>query len=143
MRAALLGILLCAGTPAFAGQADAVRVHSPWLRAMPPGADMSAAFLRLSNTGKTPVRLVGAESAAAGSVELHGHSHEGGVMRMRAVEGLDLPAGGELRLEPHGLHLMVFELKASPKPGERFPLMLRFADGSRLNVDALVRSPLE
>lgn len=129
--------------PVYAGQADAVRVDAPWLRAMPPGAGMSAAFLRLSNAGPAPVRLVGAESAAAGSVELHGHSHEGGVMRMRAVEGVDLPAGGAVQLEPYGLHLMVFGLKSSPKPGERFPLVLKFADGSRLEVDAAVRSPWE
>ncbi|MBI2380560.1 MAG: copper chaperone PCu(A)C [Gammaproteobacteria bacterium] len=140
-----LGLCLVslAAQPVWGAQADAVRVDEAWVRAAPPGAGMTAAFLALKNGANQEAVLVGAASAEAGSVELHGHSHEGGVMRMRAVARLPVPAHGEVRLAPGGLHLMVFEPKSPLKPGAEFPLELRFADGSRRRVAARVRSALD
>lgn len=135
--------LLGLGGLAVAVEPATLSVSAAWVREAPPGAGMTAAFLRLNNSGTHAVKLVAAASPAAGSVELHGHSHENGVMQMRAVPAVTIPAGGSVALEPGGLHLMVFELKTSPKAGEQFPLVLTFDDGSTLPVSADVRSPLQ
>ncbi len=96
-----------------------------------------AAWLTIRNGGEAD-RLVGAESPAAARVELHTHIHEGGVMMMRKVEGIDVPAGGAAALEPGGDHLMLFGLKAGLKTGDRFPLTLLFEKAGRIDVEMRV-----
>ncbi len=96
-----------------------------------------AAWLTIRNAGGED-RLVGAESPAAARVELHTHIHEGGVMMMRKVEGVDIPAGGEAALEPGGDHLMLFGLKAGLKTGDRFPLTLLFEKAGAVTVEVRV-----
>lgn len=125
---------------AFADQAGQATVSDAWVRAMPPGAGMTAAFLTVHNTGEQQISIVGAASADAGSVELHGHVHEGGMMKMRPVAEVPVPAKGDAHFEPGGLHLMVMDLKTPLGPGRKFPLLLKFADGSELKFVAEVRA---
>lgn len=136
-------VLMMCAPGAWSAQSKQIAVQQAWVREMPPGAGMTAVFMTLNNSGKVAAQLVGAESTQADSVELHGHSHEHGVMRMRSIGQLDLPAGGDTTLAPGGLHLMVMGLKTPLKAKQRFPLVLKFADGSRLNVNATVRALAE
>ncbi len=96
-----------------------------------------AAWLTIRNTGGED-RLIGAESPAVERVEIHTHIHEGGVMMMRKVEGIDLPAGGEAVLKPGGDHLMLFGLKAGLKTGDSFPLTLLFEKAGRVDIEMRV-----
>ncbi len=96
-----------------------------------------AAWLTIRNAGGED-RLVGAESPAAERVELHTHIHEGGVVMMRRVEALNVPAGGEAALEPGGDHLMLFGLKGRLKPGGSFPLTLLFEKAGAVTVEVRV-----
>ncbi len=93
-----------------------------------------AAWLTIRNAGEAD-RLVGAESPAAERIELHTHIHEGGVMMMRKVESVEVPASGAAALEPGGDHLMLFGLKAGLKAGDRFPLTLWFEKAGRVDVE--------
>lgn len=98
-----------------------------WSRATAAGQSVGAGFLTLRNPGDTADRLVSASSPAAAKVELHTHSNEGGVMKMRAVEGgLDLPAKGSVTLAPGGYHLMLMGLKAPLAEGQHVPVTLVF-----------------
>lgn len=99
-----------------------------------------AAWLTIRNAGGAD-RLTGAESPAADRIELHTHVHEGGVMMMRRVEGIEVPAGGEAALEPGGDHLMLFGLKAALAPGDAFPLTLIFEKAGRVTVEVRVAPP--
>lgn len=96
-----------------------------------------AAWLTIRNAGGED-RLVGAESPAAERVELHTHIHEDGVMAMRKVEAIDVPAGGEAALEPGGDHLMLFGLKGGLKTGDRFLLTLVFEKAGAVTVEVRV-----
>ena len=96
-----------------------------------------AAWLTIRNTGEAD-RLIGAESPAADRVELHTHIHDGGVMMMRKVEGIDVPAGGRAALRPGGDHLMLFGLKGKLSPGDRFPLTLVFEKAGRVAIEMRV-----
>jgi len=96
-----------------------------------------AAWLTIRNAGGED-RLIGAESPAAARVEIHTHVHEGGVVTMRRVDAIDVPAGGEAALEPGGDHLMLFGLKAGLKTGSSFLLTLLFEKAGPVTVEVRV-----
>jgi copper(I)-binding protein len=115
------GILACALTAAGA-QAQPVEVKDAWIRGTVSGQKATGAFMSL--TSRTPARLVAAASPAAGVVEIHNTRMEGGVMRMTAVGGVELPANRTVKLAPGGYHVMLMDLKRTLKAGERVPLKL-------------------
>jgi len=84
----VVALLLAAG-PAWAQ----VTVERPWSRATPPGAKVGAGFMTLKNAGSAE-RVVGASSPVAGRVEMHVTVREGDVMKMREVQGFEVPARG-------------------------------------------------
>ena len=135
-----LSLTLFLVASAWAGSAaDDVQVIDPWAREIPPNMTTSAGFLTMKNTGSVEHKLVGAESPATGMVELHTHINDGGVMRMRPVENMPVPAGGTTELKPGGLHLMLMQLKQPIKAGDKLPITLIFEDGSRKEIEAEVR----
>ena len=126
-----------------AGAPGGVAVSDPWVRATVPQQRSTGAFMTL--TAKDGARLVAVASPAARVVELHEMTHGAdNVMRMRAVEGLDLPAGQPVELKSGGYHVMLIDLVAQVKEGDRVPLTLTIqgADGKRENVavEAVARS---
>lgn len=138
ITALFLGLVLAA--PAFAGTAaDDIQVTDPWAREVPPNMTTSAGFLTMKNSGSVEHRLVAAESPDAGMVELHTHINDNGVMRMRPVKDMPIPAGGTTELKPGGLHLMLMKLKKPLKAGEKMPITLVFEDGSKKEIQAEVR----
>lgn len=115
-----------------------VTAQDAWLRATPPGATVAAGYLTLLG-GQRPARLVGATCERAERVEVHATFEQDGMMSMRPVTGLDVPARGRVALAPMGTHLMLLGLDAPLVAGQRVHLTLRFADGSTLPVEATVR----
>lgn len=118
---------------------DRPRVLDAHARAVPPGQRNSAAFMRILNPGDQPRALVGAESPVARVVELHTHRMEDGVMKMRRVERIDLPAQGETALKPGGLHLMLIDLKQPLKQGDSVDLRIVLDNGEVIDVTADTR----
>jgi hypothetical protein len=108
-------------------------------RAMPPAAGNSAAFMTLRNPGPTAA-IVEAKADVSETVELHTHTRVDGVMKMRRVPKIELPAGEDTVLEPGGLHVMLIGLTEPLKAGERFDLTLVFEDGSQKTVEVEVRA---
>lgn len=122
--------------------AAGLEIGDPYVRAVPPGQPNSAAFMSLRNTSTEDRALIGAESPAAEVVELHTHVEEGGMMRMRRIERITLPAGETTTLAPGGLHIMLIGLKSDLAPGQTVDLTLIQDDGERLAIQAPVR-PIE
>ncbi|MCW8880804.1 MAG: copper chaperone PCu(A)C [Sedimenticola sp.] len=116
------------------GAAEKVMVSDAYVRAVPPGQPNSASFMVLSNHSAEDLVLVGAESDVAKAVELHSHTMKDGMMRMRQVEKIDLPAGETVQLQPGGLHVMVIGLQQKLVPGEKIDMALVFSDGSKLDL---------
>lgn len=116
-------------------------VESAWVRSTPPNMKITAGYMSLRNNSSTDHRLVAASSTVSDRVELHTHVHDmqTGMMQMRHVEYIDLPAGQTVALEPGGLHIMFMDLKTDLQPGTDVPLTLEFDDGSTLTVEAPVR----
>jgi hypothetical protein len=137
MRAILGGILLFA---AAASQAQ-VEARVPWVRATVQGQTTAGVYMQLKSSERAS--LVGAESPAAGSVEIHEMKMENNVMRMRALPRLELPPGKTVEMKPGGYHIMLLALKKQLKKGEVVPVRLKveMADKSvrTLEVRAEVR----
>ena len=117
--------------------APAPQITEVWARPTVPGQDMGGAFLLITG-GRTADRLLGARSPLAMEVELHSMRMEGDVMRMRAVESIDIPAGKTVALAPGGFHLMLMGLNAPLKAGTPLPLVLRFEKAGEVAVQAEV-----
>ena len=130
---------LIASGPMSVLAADGVTFSDPYVRGVPPGQPNSAAFMQIDNKGKANRALVGGSSPAAEAVELHTHTMDGGMMRMRQVDKIDLPAGETVSLQPGGLHVMLIGLKQKLVPGEEVELTLSFDDGSQVSLKAPVR----
>ena len=113
-------------------------VDHPFARATPPGARAAGAFLTVENRGTTPDRLIAASSPVAGIVEVHEMAMDGGVMKMRAIPGIDIKAGSKVDLKPGGYHIMLMELKQPLKNGDRFPLTLTFEKAGKIEVSVWV-----
>ena len=115
-------------------QAQSVEVKDAWVRGTVPAQKVTGAFMEI--TSKNAVRLVGASSPIAGTVEIHNMTMTGGVMKMFPVDGIDVPAGKTIKLAPGGYHVMLFGLKRQMKPGERVPLdlLVETADKKRETV---------
>lgn len=125
-----------------AGTADNITVVDPYVRMAPPGAMATAAFMVLKNSGGKDAKLVKAESGVAKVTELHTHLNEGGVMKMRQVPAIDIKAKGEAALQPGGLHVMMIDLKAPLKDGDKVAITLGFEDGSSKQIEAPVMKPM-
>lgn len=134
-----VGLVFSCGV--FAADADQIEVKDPYVRQAPPNALATAAFMVIRNTGDKDVKVLKADNPASKVTELHTHLHEGGVMKMRQVPGIDIKAKGEAVLQPGGLHVMMIDLKAPLKENDIVPITLMMADGSSKRIDAKVQRP--
>ncbi|MCC5883106.1 MAG: copper chaperone PCu(A)C [Halomonas sp.] len=134
-------LLLAAGLSlvSLAVQADPLIIEDAQVRAVPPGSAASAAFMTLRNPGEVDVTLVDAGSPAAKVMELHNHEDVDGVMQMRKVAEIVVPAGGAVELAPGGLHLMLIELTEPLVEGEPVEIELRFESGETQRLEAPVQ----
>lgn len=137
----LLGSLMVTGAAWAHADAAHVKVENAWARASVAGQQASGAFMRL--TAQEPLKLVGVESPAAAVAEVHEMKMEGDVMRMRAIDSLDLPKDVAVDLKPGGYHLMLQQLKAPLAKDTQVPVTLVFKDAkgaeSRLSLQVPVR----
>jgi copper(I)-binding protein len=117
---------------------NGVTVTHPWARATPGGAKVGGAYLEMKAATGRNDRLVGARTAVAGSVELHTHAMDGGVVRMRRVNAIPVRGGGSVVLKPGGFHLMLMDLKAPLKEGDLLKLTLVFETAGEIEVEATV-----
>ncbi len=138
MRIAVLPLVLVSLFSATA-LAESLVVEDARVRAVPPGSSTTAAFMDLTNPGETDLALVGAASPLAGSLELHNHVMVDGVMQMRQVEAIPVPAGETVQLAPGGWHLMLFDLARLPAEGESATFTLTLDNGETLTVEAPVK----
>lgn len=135
----LLAAVVAAPLPTVAHEykLGAIAIDHPWARPAVAGRN-GAAYLGLANGGEAD-RLIAASSPMARKVELHTHLIDSaGVARMRPVDGVDLPAGGEATLAPGGLHVMLFGLGEALQEGRRFPLTLTFERAGEIEVEVAV-----
>jgi periplasmic copper chaperone A len=129
---ATIAALLCA-TQTWAGD---VTVSGAWARATAPG--QSDAAVQFSITSQQDVWLLGISSPVAESVELHIMKQENGMMKMRRIPSLPLPARSRVDLGAAGTHVMLIKLKHPLKEGDSIPFTVnvQYTDSHRESIDA-------
>lgn len=130
--------LACAGVFGLSSAWADVNVVNPWVRATVVQQSATGAFMDL--TSSEDAKLVGAESPVANTVEVHEMAMDGGVMRMRPVAALALPAGKTVSLKPGSYHVMLMGLKLQLDEGNEVPmtLVVEGKDGKRQKIELVV-----
>lgn len=118
----LLLVASIASAPAWAQ----VQIENAWARATVQGQKATGAFMKITATQAT--QLVAVASPVAGIAEIHEMKMDGGVMKMRAMPALELPARQPVELKPGGYHLMLMDLKAPLPKDSKVTLTLTFRD---------------
>ena len=132
---ALMPVAALAQAPAGGPTASEIRI-----RATPPGAPVSAAYLKISAGARGADKLIAVkiDPAIAGTVEIHDMLSEGGVMKMRRIEGVEVKPGAPAELKPGGKHIMLMNLKKGLKAGDTVKMVLVFEKAGEVTVDAKV-----
>ncbi|MBO0661002.1 copper chaperone PCu(A)C [Jiella sp. MQZ9-1] len=120
----------------------ALVIENAWARATLPNAPVAGAYMTIKNTGKTSDRLIGGTTSAAKEVQVHEMKMDGSVMTMRRLkDGLEIPAGGTVTLQPGGVHLMLMKPAKRIREGETLPVTLMFKKAGSMKVDFAVEKP--
>lgn len=88
-------------------QKEGIVISDARVRPPLPGRDIATAYFHIQNFGAAD-QLVSVTSPLSERIELHTHLNEDGVMKMRRVDGVDLPKGEAVMFKPGGLHVMMF-----------------------------------
>lgn len=123
----------------FAGQEAAVVARDAWVRVPLPSKTETALFVVLENHSAQRRKVVSVSSEAATAAEMHEMKMVKMTMSMTPVTEIAIPAKGKTSLNPDGLHIMLFGLKARPVVGDTINVTLKLDDGSTVPVTATVR----
>lgn len=124
-----------AQSPKAAVKIGALIIETPWARATPPGAKVGGGFLRITNTGSEPDRLLGGSAVFADHVEIHETSMVDNVMQMRELtEGIEIPPGQTVELKPGSFHLMFLGMTEPLKEGAHVKVTLDFQKAGKAEV---------
>jgi periplasmic copper chaperone A len=124
--------------PAGAADYDAGSMHisTPWARATPKGAAAGAGYMTITNNGTTPDTVSCVSDDASVQCQIHSATMEGGVMKMRPVEGgLAIKPGETVTLQPGGYHIMFVNLKHPLEQGQSVKATLKFEHAGSVDVE--------
>jgi periplasmic copper chaperone A len=136
MKSRILGLfvagLALGASTAFAAD---IALDGPWSRATPGGAQVAGGFMTIRNAGSVADRLVSGKADVAGRVEIHEMTMVDGVMKMRPITGLEVPAGKAVELKPGGYHVMFLDLKQPLKAGDTIKGSLTFEKAGTIALE--------
>ncbi|AWZ01083.1 copper chaperone PCu(A)C [Rhodobiaceae bacterium] len=115
-----------------------IGLSDAWARPTLGAGRTTAAYVTITNMGTNADRLTAVDAPGAGSVEIHTAGMENGVMRMRRLEGLDIPAGETVAMAPGGYHIMIIDVEEPVQTGSTVPLTLTFETSGNVTIDATV-----
>jgi hypothetical protein len=119
-----------------------VRIVDGYVRGLPPSQPVTAAFMRLLNTGNQTVEITSADSDSAERTEFHAHVHRNGMMGMEKVDKLVIAANSELLLAPGEYHLMLINISRPLVDGDKVAIKFSTSDNQQVQVVVPVRSVL-
>jgi copper(I)-binding protein len=121
--------------------AGSIEIDNPWMRATPRGADVASAYMTLVNKGTEVERLIGGSLTGVSRFEVHRMVMEGGVAKMRPVEGgLEIKPGQSVALTPGALHVMLIGFKLPFQQGQHVKGTLTFEKAGKVDVEFTVES---
>lgn len=115
------------------------QVKNAHIKVMPPGQTRAAVYLVLHNLGQQDRQILNIETDIAGQAEVHRHTYEDGMMKMRPVPHALIPANGSLVFEPGSYHIMLMDVAEPPAVGTQFTVTMEFDKGERFTFPVDVR----
>jgi len=112
----------------------AIQLNDPWLREAPPGATAMAGYLVIHNHGDADVSLNDAHSNDFDRIEFHQSVEENGVYKMIPHTNLNIPANGELALQPGSYHLMMIKPTRTLTAGDEVTMTLKFGSDNEMTL---------
>ena len=110
-------------------------ITQAWSRATPGGAKIAGGYLTIENKGSAPDRLIKGAADISSKIEVHEMAMNNGVMTMRELDkGLAIEPGKTVKLAPGGYHLMLMDLKAPLKQGDKVPVTLEFEKAGKVTL---------
>ena len=147
MKKIILFFALCVGLPMLAVKclesahgSDTITINHPFAYPSIGAFNVGIVFFEIENETDKDDAIIGAESTVSDRVELHTHVHDKGLMRMRKVDEIALPADRKVTLQRGGLHIMLFDLKRPLIKDDTFPLTLKLKSGKTIPVTVKVES---
>lgn len=119
--------------------ASSVMIKDAWVREAPPNAKVLAAYMTIENHTSKEKVLTGATSPAFAKIEIHKTVHKGDMATMEEQKELPIATHGTVKMQPGGLHLMLYTPNKKLTAGDSVSFTLTFADGSTSAVDAKVK----
>jgi copper(I)-binding protein len=140
MKPLVIGLAALAALAAPASAHDykigSLHIVHPWARATPKGATVGGGYMKITNSGSAPDRLISGSTPVAERFEVHEMSMDNGVMRMRMLkDGLEIKPGETVELKPGSLHVMMVNLKQPIQEGQRFKGTLVFEKAGTVEVE--------
>lgn len=112
-----------------------LEIITPWSRTTPKGAATAIGYMTIKNTGTAPDRLVGGSADFASGFQLHSMVMEGGVSKMRDLNGVDIAPGQTIEFKPGGSHVMFVRLKHPLTEGEHVKGTLVFEHAGTVQIE--------
>lgn len=129
-----LGLLSATSVGAHEYKIGDLTLDHPWARETTPMARASGGFVTIVNNSTQDDRLMSA-SADFARAEIHITTNEDGVMRMREQEdGIVIPAGEVLVLEPGSYHVMFMGIDGPFNVGDEKEVTLTFERAGTIDV---------
>lgn len=117
-----------------------IEITNGWIRQAPPGAHVMAAYAQIHNSTSKNRNITQISSKRFGAIEAHQTVMKNGESRMLALDALEIPAHGETRLEPGGIHLMLFRPQQPQlQPGDKTVLSFRCGKSKAINAEFIVK----
>ncbi len=122
-------------------KAGSLVIDHPWTRATPKSAKVAGGYLKITNTGSAPDRLIGGSADVSNKFEVHEMSMDGGVMKMRELkDGVEIPPGATVELKPGSYHIMMMNLSHPLAKGDKVKASLTFEKAGKVDVDFAVEA---
>ena len=118
-----------------------ITVDHPWSKPTPPLSEYGVAYFNVSNSGQADDILLEIKipDEIAKSASIHDVIHDGEMMRMREVtNGKKIPAGGTIKFQPGGSHIMLEGLPKPLKLEDKFTIELVFTNAGNVPVEIWV-----
>jgi periplasmic copper chaperone A len=142
--AALLALSLATGASDALAEDYSIgtlQIGNPWTRATPKGSTVAGGYMKITNKGSAPDRLVGGSAAVAGRFEVHSMVMEQGVAKMRPVSGgLEIKPGETVDLKPGSMHVMLMGLKQPLEKGQKVKGTLEFEKAGKVEIEYAVEA---
>lgn len=123
----------------FTSFATPLEISDAWIRSLPSSIPVRSGYLVIDNTTTEAINIVSVESEVFTQIEIHETIEKNGMMTMRPVAPLLIPANTTVKLGPGGLHLMMMNPNRELKPGDQVEIILRLVTGESQKLDMTVR----